>query len=735
MTDPRVMKKKTFTVDARTILLLGRQSIRDHLTAMLELVKNSWDADATLVEVALDTRPPQPYIRIADNGCGMTERDVDENWLRIGFSEKRRTRLSRRKRRKTGEKGVGRISADRLGAILELRTHALDGQFFGLRVNWDDFDVDGKDLSAVGVAVLPGARFTPPAAEGAPASATGTELIIRDLRQQWTPADVEGLHSELALLLPPFRGVADFAVVLQNDLVPELNGAVTSPFIGTAEIELTAELAGQWFTYQIRDRIGHNGTTAKGRVQWSQLVQRNLKRGEATKAPLTGPVRIVLLFYPRKASFLRGTEFHLGDLREFLDRNAGVRIYRDEIRVRPYGDPREPSGDWLGLAERRTRDPAGVARRSFKVAANQLVGAVFIGRDENPALIDSASREGLIEDDAFRDLRALVLSSLNLLEAHRHQAYQLIRVSEPQTPPTEQLSRLKKDLGTLRSNLAIVRGAIPRSASRPVNRALDQVEEVAERLKAAEDSLQEVMSQTGVLRGLATLGIATSVFGHETQTALGEFIGSTFAAAALLAESPPDVTGALDEVGKAKRYGEQISAWGSFALSRVRRDKRTRSAVSVDTLISDLIRDLSPAFTAAAIEVRPDLAAVTVSTFAMDIEAILLNLLTNAYIACQQSRAPRYIGIGLLSRPRNGSPGFEMIVSDSGPGVPPEFAEQIWKPLFTMRRDETGREVGTGLGLTIVDSILKDMKGARTVDRDEKLGGARFTIWVPGEAV
>src|SRR5438034_643181 len=116
------MAKKTFTVDARTILTLGRDSIKDHTTALVELVKNSYDADATNVEIDIMTKVDDPYVRIADNGHGMTEKVIDNHWLRIGFSEKITQTVSRKKRRRTGEKGIGRISADRLGSVLELHT-------------------------------------------------------------------------------------------------------------------------------------------------------------------------------------------------------------------------------------------------------------------------------------------------------------------------------------------------------------------------------------------------------------------------------------------------------------------------------------------------------------------------------------------------------------------------------------------------------------------------------------
>ncbi|WP_431287625.1 ATP-binding protein [Roseateles chitinivorans] len=100
------MPEKKFVFDANAVLTLGRNSIKDHTTAVLELVKNAYDADADCVEVQVFYKNRAPYIRIADNGQGMSEADLVSNWLRIGFSEKVSNKTtSNFNRRKTGEKG------------------------------------------------------------------------------------------------------------------------------------------------------------------------------------------------------------------------------------------------------------------------------------------------------------------------------------------------------------------------------------------------------------------------------------------------------------------------------------------------------------------------------------------------------------------------------------------------------------------------------------------------------
>src|SRR6266545_4746336 len=127
-----------FIIDARVILNLGRDSIKDTTTAILELVKNGFDADAHNVEVDIYTNVSTPYIRIADNGSGMTDDEIAQNWLRIGFSEKRKNKFSGSGRRKTGEKGIGRISTDRLGSVVKLISKSqLNGEICGISVNWN----------------------------------------------------------------------------------------------------------------------------------------------------------------------------------------------------------------------------------------------------------------------------------------------------------------------------------------------------------------------------------------------------------------------------------------------------------------------------------------------------------------------------------------------------------------------------------------------------------------------
>jgi hypothetical protein len=752
---------RKFSIDARTILALGRESLRDHITALLELIKNAYDADATLVEIEIKSQAKNPletFIRIADNGCGMSEKQVEANWLRIGFSEKRtHTKSGEKGRRKTGEKGIGRLSADRLGSILELRTRTKAEDAFGLKVDWERFDTQGKELGEIPINILPdpepriptvatqpGSIKSPNATSKSSPLRTGTELIARSLRQSWTDDDIRNLYEEISILTPPFRSTSDFSVELITDVLPEMNGRVRSSFLDAAPLQLNAHLRQDGkVEYTILERIDSAALEGSLKevnetIDWEQIIQHSSSKASARElfGRKLNPLSATLMFFPRKAETVVGTKLSLNDLREFLDKNAGIRVYRDNIRVKPYGNPRESEGDWLGLGDRKARDPAGAARSTFKIAPNQIVGAVFLGRDTNPELVDSSSREGLIQGIGFVQLKRFLLGCISLLETSYHQSFkvnQATNATTPTTNPSAEVQVLNTKLKSLSTQLRETKSKIPRTTDRKVEKSIEQIEHVVAALATASDSLDRLASQATTFRGLASIGIAATVFGHETQSSISQFALSAEMARLFLSQTPPQPTEALEELTKAQVQASKVASWGSFALSRVKRDKRKRQKTKIHKVVSSLVEDMRAAIEASDIEVTCTLAEVEGRTFAMDIESVLINLLSNAYHACQQVQRKRRIDVQLRSESKSDKPGFEIAVSDSGSGVAKQYRDRIWEPLFSTKTNEEGKQTGTGLGLAIVQSVVDEQGGSRDVDDHPKLKGARFTIWLPLE--
>jgi len=740
-------KHQRFSVDAKTLVHLGRDSIKDHTTALLELVKNSYDADAKNVEVNVFCKNGNDLISVADNGFGMTKEELINYWLRIGFSSKRKSKQSSLGRRKTGEKGIGRISTDRLGANLELLTKTEKDGIIGLKVNWDEFDTEGKDVFDIEIELIKPSSINLPLIDGNE-SKTGTEIRVTNLRQPWTKNNIENLYYELSALTPPFKDVKDFQVLLNNDVAPSFSKMVNSDFFKASEIELTAVYDGKGsdILYTIQDRYTKKEKTEI--IQWKKLLTKIENEGsiEVSDDLRCGPITLKLLFFLREAASVQGTDFKLAELREFLDINQGIKIYRDNIAVKPYGFPSSQFGyDWLGLASRKAKDPAGISRgeESYSVTPNQLIGAAYITRDKNIELSDSAAREGLVESGAFYDLRSFILGSINMLESYRYSIYSIIEKSREKKKPaaSKEAEQIKLQLFNVKEGLESIKEEIASKTtttshvniSRPIEKSIEQVEVLTIKV---EKTITELLNWNRVLSGLATMGISSAVFGHETEGSINLFKTATDTAKLFLKINPPDVPNAIIEIDKALKHSRKVASWGSYALTRVQREKRKKLPISIKTKIIDtIVKDLKPAFEVSSILLESKGDTLVSKTYQMDIESILINLLTNAYTACNQKSGVRKVIIYIGREDRRNQKGYYITVSDTGPGIAKEFKNRIFEPLFSTKIAATGesKSIGTGLGLTIVKSTVIELGGEITFDQDPELKGARFKIWLPKE--
>lgn len=724
-----------FAIDAKTLIHLGRDSIKDHTTALIELVKNSYDADAFDVDIEISN----DLIRISDNGFGMDKSQLLNNWLRIGFSSKRESKVSELGRRKTGEKGIGRISADRLGANLELISKTINSDIIGLKVNWDDFDIEGKDVSDIDVEILKPTSINIPKKNNSE-SKSGTEIIIKNIRQPWSKYNIENLYNELSTLTSPFEEVKDFKINLQSEIAPEYSKPVNSKYYEAAEIEVVTIFDGtDEVYYQIKDRYSKKDIidTIKLSTFYSK-IQRDFI-GELK----CGPIEVRLLFFLRESSSIVGTDFKLSDLRNFLDNNYGVKIYRDNIAVKPYGFPKAQLGfDWLQIGEEKARNPAGIGRGlEYTVSPNQLVGAVFISRDNNNLLKDSAAREGLVESEGFFDMKEFVLATKRLLESHRINIQPIVEKNKKEkkkSPTHYEATKIKEELVSVKNDLDIIKNEIENNSEnlnptlflKPLDNSIKKVDNITHEV---EDTFNELLDWQRTLHGLATIGISSAVFGHETEGSVTQFQGSTTTAIKLLKLNDPKIDKALKELDKAFKSSKKIAAWGAYALTRVQKEKRKPKNISILRTIESVVQELNPAFEASSINIKVSGENFYEKTYQMDIETILVNLLTNAYTATLLKGGERNININIKKEKYNNNEGFSFSVSDSGPGIAKEFENRIFEPLFSTKasKNNESKSVGTGLGLTIVKSIVDELSGEINFAKDKKMSGAIFKIWLP----
>ncbi len=391
-----------FRTGAAMLTRLGSEQLKDEITAVIELVKNSYDADANYVLLELRNASDGQRLIIQDNGTGMSRNDLHSKWAFLATENKLsedRSLLYRRKR--LGQKGVGRFATEKLGRKLVLRTRT-EGQdsVYQVSFEWDEL----RGERELGEYAFPLRMKRADAYE----PTHGTTVEIRGLRTEWKKSKVEKLRNQLATLIDPETTSTDFKVRFVTPW-QELNGFLENPLKGneTHSVEFDISPLGEE-TIIFRD----------------ENEERIEKRSAIT--PGFGPIRGRLRYFGRG---LRTSERGRGGDPD-VDWNMGVRLYRDGCRVRPCGEP-GPEGDWLQIYRARY-----VGGSRFRLKPHYLEGSVHITKDSNPTLRDTTSREGLVEDDHYFALveylkaRVSQLSELVRMEELREERAQTQRLTE-----------------------------------------------------------------------------------------------------------------------------------------------------------------------------------------------------------------------------------------------------------------------------------------------------------------
>lgn len=369
-----------FEASAHLQALLGRELITGEELAIIELVKNAYDSGARQVFITI--RPPSQKepgeIVVLDDGSGMTSQQFQQSFMFAGFSTKT-SETGPLGRTQTGEKGIGRFAADRLGTKLTVLTKTRSSAH-ALRVDidWEEFSDRSKKFGDVSA---PYRQVTPPAEF----PRSGTMLRITSLRQQWDRSSQESLRRALSQLLDPYSGPADFAIFLEVAGSVVLSGQIQRDPITSADIHTDF-------------RVDQNGTVTRrigGKLYGGKL-------SKAIKQPQ---------YDARQLRGLQGRFFYFIDRpRKEDSRGAvpGVQLFRDGFRIEPMGSGK---ADWLGIEAKRAKR-AGHAH----IVPTRLFGFVSISRVTNPALRDTTSREALIDSPEVQDLLKALGEEVDFLE-------------------------------------------------------------------------------------------------------------------------------------------------------------------------------------------------------------------------------------------------------------------------------------------------------------------------------
>jgi signal transduction histidine kinase len=756
-----LIEQQPLSVSARVAMQLGRESISSSITAILELVKNAYDADATRIRIRFQ-RLGEEYARliIEDDGRGMTLSQLRDHWMVIGTANKATVRKTKKGRTPTGEKGLGRLGLDRLCSVTRVQTKSHNSSPVELEIDWSSYERATSRLEEVVHSIYTLTDIETDPISGKQANFPhGTRLVLQGLKDEWSVEALGELRSELALLVSPFAAPNDFTIELDsgrnND---KLDGVVKLPdfVLESANWKVTATIrpsANSTANVEIRMQSAQHETEYHLKpVPWKEWVR------DGSELPLCGPLEMEFYYFPREKTFAGEKILTKADVVQFLEANQGMRIYRDGFRVKPYGQP-NGEGDWLRFAFLKARSPEGPAQKgtvgAWRVSYHQIVGAVFLKHEANPALSDQTNREGLVEGKAFAHLRTFATKVVRFFELSHQKYAQSQKPDEPTASDAEKkakasvaasddaLKQLSEVLGQISPTPQTSQplAAMPKEVVDAVTKTQALIAKVrstaVESAEAMAVEKAQVEKQKNMLSNLASLGILAAAFGHESVDWAGNIVKlavqldeDVIAKAWWLAEAERPVV--QQKMKLLVSESKKLRKFAQFTLGNITRDKRAKKKDvclrrSLDTVFS-AFREVLEGEKKIRAEYPKD-GDYYVEGYTMDWESIFVNLIINASWAMETSPADeRRIRVEIRTED-----GFHIVqFDDAGRGLEAGTEEVIFEPTFTTKRNERGEEIGTGLGLTIVRAFVEEhSQGKVTAKQKGALGGASFIIAVP----
>jgi len=731
-------KKLQIRPYARLLTMLGEQLIKNERIALIELIKNSYDADADWVKVTFQDFGSNYQIKsdskiiIEDNGVGMNLEVVEKHWLNPATPKKKR----RKKKKDTttkgriiqGEKGIGRFSILKLGRKIDIITRtSTDRKEHFIEYDFSSYDDDfltengeDKDLFIDDLQVLLTSREPKRIIKEKVLLGTlkkerpehGTIIEISNLKGTWTEKKVELVYRDLTKLESIFskKEHGDFEVCIykdndhQNfheDYLEKLNLLLSDRSVIKIEngyfnankleyqfrinnIEQTISLTDPSVTglKVFKDRFGNAGCVLKDRA----VECGSFEFG----------------FYVFDFSAQAPAKYKLDPEDKKILRDHRIYLYRDNIRVYPYG---ESDDDWLRIDVYRGTISAG-----HFLSNDQVVGFVNISQKNNPKLKDKTNREGLIDEgSATEDFITILQAFLAYIRQKPYARYRK-DIENKKDQDIFKTEQIQKDFNELKSVVG------------DNKKALNILAKAEKEYKAERRYLTQRAETTEELAGV---GLSVETASHDIMGIMGKVFAN-------LDGLIHDLMASCDEIDCEELLKELQSIRGGMSFIEAqlkdiqllfKSSKQRRKRIRMKDIVEKVERIYRRLL-------KKESIILSINTtdsplFAKTTDAVLLQLLLNlfdnaVYWLSQTSQSEKKIEILL-----DGNRG-RMIFSDNGPGIDKEDVPYIFEPFYSGKGDE-----GRGLGLYIARQLLERNDYSielAELKSDKILSGANFLI-------
>jgi signal transduction histidine kinase len=692
-----------FTTDAAMVRRLGRELVAKQETALAELVKNAYDADATACTVTLKTDRAGGAMQIVDDGTGMAKSDIERGFMRLASDVKVKSPISPKYRRaRAGKKGIGRFATERLGRRLTIVTQTeAENHAWTVTVDWNEF-AQGGDINLIANSIMEGPKSQP----------HGTSLLIEDLSDAWSDADLRRVYRYLNTLLEPtFDGIQatdtagdpGFAVqivrggqgIADPETVLNADSELFSRAVAVIEAEIDAIGNATWWISSARPGFALERQSIGGP-----------DRNKPTALPHARHAKLKAHYFIQSPEFLGHST---NSIKQFLSDRGGIRLYRNGYRVPPYGDRDD---DWLSLDYKRST--------FAPISSTTFLGYVALTDAEGVLFEETSSREGLIETDAFREVRdtmsAVLEAAVRRIESVRGRG----RKPKKRDRSTGQSAAEESEAAATEVekliNSPTVANALGADEREQLRLSVVRVKEAARATAEIERERDDLLKELNLLRILASMGLTIAEFTHDFSH-LAETMELSVKAikrdAATSAEALDATLARFED--QFRRVRAYTAHFGNMMTSNA---SRSLQAIDLYAFARQFREDMSALFDRRGMELiveRPvEYDIYTTRMHPSEWSSILLNLLTNAIKATKRAAQPGRFRI----RVGTAAVGFVFLeFSDNGDGIPVENRGRVFDAFFTTtggaaaRASDTTQAVGTGLGLKIVADIVQSVGG------------------------
>lgn len=692
--------KLKWRFDISTFRLIGRDLITDRVTALFELVKNCYDANAQNVKVVFENvgaGKKESIIRIEDDGYGMSFEDIRDKWMVIGTSSKRVCPYSPApfNRKCVGEKGIGRFAVDKLGDKVSIITKKKGAEkWLEVDIDWASYYANSEETVDIRLFTDVENVYTYTDAENPDTS--GTRLIITSIREPWTKKEIEHVTREISKIVSPFANLSyPFKVkVVASEFDIDQDSIRTLNDFRNATLSLDINFDGE------------------KNLQQSLFYDKDKKLFSYHLIPIKsfGGIRIRIFFFDESARRNYRKDFP-------NDPIDGFKVYRDGIIATPFAETNENQDlkrDILGIDKRVYQDIFN------RISTREFLGIIDITKNGNPQIIDATNRQDFVDNEEYREMKRFIITQLSALQDYKIEMRQAKRDNAQ-----EGLKSASDDINSLVEAFNDIVAQKP-ELKQTVEPLIKQVRKTSRSVKTAineqRKALEDFTRRENIYMSIMSLQQFAINITHAVRTTLNQIRDRV----EFFYRYYPDpeeeelfICYSKEMYERFKVLNRVINYMLSYSQSNL-----TPEEVDLKTTFEEILKDYDNVFLREGISLQtyfPEKLVLNANKqFFRD---ILQNLIDNSVKAMNTSeqkviRCSYEIQNEML----------EIFVSDTGIGIPPENREQVFALYYTT----TELQGGAGVGLYIVKTRVQSLGGSVAVI-DSEFGeiGTTVKITIP----